>query len=123
MVCWLADVLPLTFWFPSAPDNPPTACVLTPMNSTIIIASWTAPDPPNGIIANYTVKYRPVRAVADYDPSLFEGMTNTNTGTNSAQLVATGLQEAVEYMFEISAINQVGEGPPLTCSQLTNEDS
>ena len=61
--------------------------------------------------------------MADYDPSLFEGMTNTNTGTNTAQLVATGLQEAVEYMFEISAINQVGEGPPVTCSNLTNEDS
>ena len=60
--------------------------------------------------------------MADYDPSQFENMTITNTGNDNAQFVAASLQEAVKYVFEISAINQVGEGPAVTCSQLTNED-
>ena len=60
--------------------------------------------------------------MADYDPSQFENMTTTNTGNDNAQFVAASLQEAVKYVFEISAINQVGEGPAVMCSQLTNED-
>ena len=82
-----------------------------------------SPDPPNGIIMDYAIQYRPVAAVADYDPSVLENVTMNTTGSDVREFEAGSLQEAVRYMFEISAINQVGEGPVVTWSMLTDEDA
>ena len=69
------------------------------------------PDPPNGDIANYTIVYRPVDAVADYDPSTLEGNTTSYTNADTTVLVAVGLQSAVLYSIQLAATNQIGTSP------------
>ena len=84
------------------------------------------PDPPNGDIANYTIVYRPVEAVADYDPSTLEGSMTRYTDANTAVLMAVGLQSAVLYSIQLAATNQVGTSPlnqDLKCTVLTEDDS
>ena len=83
------------------------------------------PDPPNGDIANYTIVYRPVEAVADYDPSTLEGNKTNYTDADTAVLVAVGLQSAVLYNIQLAATNQVGTSPfsqDLECTVLTQDD-
>ena len=95
------------------------------VTSTSFGVTWSAPDPPNGIIANYTIVYRPVEAVADYDPSTLEGSTTTYTESNTTMLVAVDLQPAVLYSIQLAATNQIGTGPfsqDLECTVLTGDD-
>ena len=83
------------------------------------------PDPPNGDIANYTIMYRPVEAVADYDPSTLEGITTNYTDANSTMFDAVDLQSAVLYSIQLAATNQVGTSPfnqDLECTVLTEDD-
>ena len=83
------------------------------------------PDPPNGDIANYTIVYRPVEAVADYDPSALEGNTTNYTDTDTMMIEAAGLQSAVLYSIQLAATNQVGTSPfsqDLKCTVLTEDD-
>ena len=83
------------------------------------------PDPPNGDIANYTIVYRPVEAVADYDPSTLEGSMTRYTDANTTVLMAVGLQSAVLYSIQLAATNQVGTSPfnqALECTVLTKDD-
>ena len=83
------------------------------------------PDPPNGDIANYTIVYRPVEAVADYDPSTLEGNTTRYTSANTTVLMAVDLQSAVLYSIQLAATNQVGTSPfsqDLECTVLTQDD-
>ena len=87
--------------------------------------AWRPPDPPNGDIANYTIVYRPVEAVADYDPSTLEGSTTRYTDANSTMFEAVGLQSAVLYSIQLAATNQVGTIPfsqDLQCTVLTQDD-
>ena len=95
------------------------------MTSTSLKVVWSSPDPPNGIIANYTIVYRPVDAVADYDPSTLEGSTTNYTEANTTMLVAVGLQSAVLYSIQLAATNQIGTSPfsqDLECTVLTEDD-
>ena len=83
------------------------------------------PDPPNGDIANYTIVYRPVEAVADYNPSTLEGNTTKYTDANSTMFEAVGLQSAVLYSIQLATTNQVGTSPfnqDLECTVLTEDD-
>ena len=108
-----------------APDSPPQGCVVIAMSSTSFGVSWMPPDPPNGDIANYTIVYRPVEAVADYDPSTLEGIMTNYTESNTTMLVAVNLQPAVWYSIQLAATNQVGTGPfsqDLQCTVLTEDD-
>ena len=109
----------------TAPDFPPQGCVAMEMSSTTFVVAWSSPDPPNGIIANYTIVYRPVDAVADYDPSTLEGSTTNYTEANTTMLMAVGLQSAVLYSIELAATNQIGTSPfsqDLECTVLTEDD-
>ena len=109
----------------TAPDFPPQGCVAIAMTSTSLKVAWSSPDPPNGIIANYTIVYRPVDAVADYDPSTLEGSTTNYTEANTTMLVAVGLQSAVLYSIQLAATNQIGTSPfsqDLECTVLTEDD-
>ena len=110
----------------TAPDFPPRGCVALPLSSTSFVVMWSSPDPPNGIIANYTIVYRPVDAVADYDPSTLEGSTTDYTGANTTMLTAVNLQSAVLYSIQLAATNQIGTSPftqDLDCTVLTEDDS
>ena len=109
----------------TAPDFPPQHCVAMEMSSTTFVVAWSSPDPPNGIIANYTIVYRPVDAVADYDPSTLEGTTTNYTEANTTMLMAVGLQSAVLYSIQLAATNQIGTSPfsqNLECTVLTEDD-
>ena len=83
------------------------------------------PDPPNGDIVNYTIVYRPVEAVADYDPSTLEGNTTSYTNANITMLMAVDLQSAVLYSIQLAATNQIGTSPfsqDLECTVLTDDE-
>ena len=106
----------------TAPDFPPQGCDATALTSSSFGVTWSSPDPPNGIIANYTIVYRPVDAVADYDPSTLEGSTTSYTEANTTMLVAVGLQL---YSIQLAATNQIGTSPfsqDLECTVLTEDD-
>ena len=95
------------------------------ITSTSFEVTWSAPDPPNGDIANYTIVYRPVDAVADYDPSTLEGITTVYTENDTTMLVAVNLQPAVQYSIRLAATNQIGTGPftqEFGCTVLTHDD-
>ena len=109
----------------SAPDFPPRGCVAVAVSSTSFGVTWSAPDPPNGDIANYTIVYRPVDAVADYDPSTLEGSTTNYTDADTTVLMAVDLQSAVLYSIQLAATNQIGTSPfsrDLECTVLTEDD-
>ena len=109
----------------TVPDFPPQGCVAMAMTSTAFGVTWSSPDPPNGIIANYTIMYRPVDAVADYDPSTLEGSTTSYTEADTTMLMAVGLQSAVLYSIQLAATNQIGTSPfsqDLECTVLTEDD-
>ena len=109
----------------TAPDFPPQGCVALLLSSTSFVVMWSSPDPPNGIIANYTIVYRPVDAVADYDPSTLEGTTTNYTDANTTMLMAESLQSAVLYSIQLAATNQIGTSPftqDLDCTVLTEDD-
>ena len=109
----------------SAPESPPRGCETIVVSSTSFGVTWSSADPPNGDIANYTIMYRPVEAVADYDPSTLEGSTTHYTDANTTVLMAVGLQSAVLYSIQLAATNQVGTSPfsqDLECTALTEDD-
>ena len=109
----------------SAPDFPPRGCKATALSSTSFRVMWSSPDPPNGDIANYTIVYRPVEAVADYDPSTLEGSMTRYTDANTTVLMAMVHQSAVLYSIQLAATNQVGISPfsqDLECTVLTQDD-
>ena len=69
--------------------------------------------------------YRPVDAVADYDPSTLEGSTTNYTNADTTVLVAVDLQSTVLYSIQLAATNQIGTGPfsqDLKCTVLTLDD-
>ena len=95
------------------------------LSSTSFGVTWFSPDPPNGDIANYTIMYRPVEAVADYDPSTLEGITTNYTDADTMMIEAVGLQSAVLYSVQLASTNQVGTSPfsqDLECTVLTQDD-
>ena len=109
----------------ATPAYPPQDFVVMACSSTSFKVSWSSPDPPNGIIFNYTIKYRPVDAVADYDPSTLEGTTTKYTEANVTMLKVNDLQSAVLYSIQLAASNHTGTSPfteDLKCTVLTEED-
>ena len=109
----------------SAPESPPRDCKATALSSTSFRVVWSSPDPPNGDIVNYTIVYRPVKAVADYNPSTLEGNTTRYTDANTTVLMAVDLQSAVLYSIQLAATNQVGTSPfsqDVQCTVLTQDD-
>ena len=86
---------------------------------------WSSPDPPNGDIANYTIVYKPVEAVADYDPSTLEGSMTRYTDADTEMFEAVSRQSAVLYSIQLAVTNQVGTSPfsqDLECTVLTEDD-
>ena len=111
--------------FCSAPDSPPRGCETIVVSSTSFGVTWSSADPPNGDIANYTIMYRPVEAVADYDPSTLEGSMTCYTDANTTVLMVVDLQSAVLYSIQLAATNQIGTSPfsqDLECTALTEDD-
>ena len=107
----------------SAPDSPPRGCKATALSSTSFGVTWSSSDPPNGDIANYTIMYRPVEAVADYNPSTLEGSMTNYTDADTEMFEAVGLQSAVLYSIQLAATNQVGTSPfSQECTVLTEDD-
>ncbi len=84
---------------PSAPGNFMLSMVLGLPNT--LSASWTAPDPPNGIISGYTIYCSTLSGLLP--PFVIIGL-NTSTRLE-------GLKAFTEYTCSISANTSAGEGP------------
>lgn len=67
--------------------------------------AWTRPtDPPSGAITGYNVRYRTVGAATWGAPIAVAGPDVLTT-------VVTGLTNGVDYEFEVTGVNGVGDGP------------
>ena len=69
---------------------------------TTVTLSWMSPDPPNGIITRYRVRYR---------ISGSSNNTSQDTTNNISMYTVTGLASITEYVFEVRAFTRVGSGP------------
>jgi LPXTG-motif cell wall-anchored protein len=73
-------------------------------NATASLA-WTRPqDPPSGPITGYHVRYRIVGAGT-------WGAPITVSGPDAVTTLVTGLSNGVDYEFEVTGVNGVGDGP------------
>ena len=81
-----------------------------------LMASWSPPDPTNGIITAYTVY---CRVVSDQG---FKAVRPTLTGSDSSVTIM-GLMPFTSYECYATANTSVGEGPPSNSDiAMTDED-
>ena len=81
-----------------------------------LMASWSPPDPTNGIITAYTVY---CRVVSDQG---FKAVRPTLTGSDSSVTIM-GLMPFTSYECYVTANTSVGEGPPSNNdTAMTDED-
>lgn len=80
----------------------PQSLTVEGISDTTVTLLWSSPDPPNGIITQYTVEYR--RTV----DTLF---TIFNLSNTTLIYMVTGLAVDTEYQFRLTAAIVVGNGP------------
>ena len=102
---------PSIFLFPpTAAPSAPQSHTITRLSSQSILVSWSAPDPPNGIIHDYEV-----RVVVGLSGQLFTNRTVSvsQENQNAPQFVTIdGLDlDRVRYLVTISARTGAGRGP------------
>ena len=72
------------------------------VTDTTVTLSWLPPDPPNGIITNYRIRF----SRSDNNDSQTQDTMN-----NISMYTVTGLDSNTEYTFEVRAFTRVGSGP------------
>ena len=80
----------------------PRSLMIVDVNKTTVTLSWMPPDPPNGIISQYQVRYPRIGS---------SGSESRNTMNNILMYTVTGLASNTEYTFEVRAFTRVGSGP------------
>ena len=80
----------------------PTSLMVVDVGDTTVTLSWMPPDPPNGIITDYRVRYRERGSNGG-----FMGQDLMNTSLTST---VTNLMMGTEYEFQIRAFTVVGVG-------------
>ena len=88
---------------PGAPRN----LNVTASSATTLRVTWGPPDPPNGILLNYTLTYA--------GPT---GDEVTLTTPNMEEVLMS-LEEFTMYIITVRASTSVGMGPPATFSIMT----
>ncbi|XP_065904893.1 uncharacterized protein [Dysidea avara] len=107
----------------------PCDIVATGVTQSSISLSWQRPDPPNGLITNYTVSY--IAMVTYFNQTTGElGTFSINNSTTVladdniilSSLNFTDLRLGTEYQFTIVAYTNVGPGPEAMISVSTLHD-
>ena len=88
--------------FPTGPTAPRSFMVVD-VGDTTVTLSWMPPDPPNGIITDYRVRYRRHGSTSDSD------YVAENVGTVLTYTV-TNLMTGTEYELQVRAFTVVGNG-------------
>ena len=81
------------------------------VNSSSVTLQWMPPEPPNGVITQYSI--------------LYNGINITNFGNNTLMDTIKGLSPDTVYVLQLRAHTVVGAGPPgsltfLTCKLSNN---
>ncbi|XP_022097251.1 proto-oncogene tyrosine-protein kinase ROS-like isoform X2 [Acanthaster planci] len=72
------------------------------VDNVSVIVEWLEPDPPNGLITHYNVRYWRI-----------EENNNSKTDVNLTELThrVTDLQAGATYLFQVQAVTSAGAGP------------
>ena len=94
------------------PTGAPFNCTSTNIQSISVNLNWAPPEISlqNGQLVKYNV----------YCSQIGRNYTNN---ASLLTLSVTGLSPYTSYSCDISAVNVVGEGPAITCSFTTEQDS
>ena len=99
-----------------APSGPPRDFNSTSISSTSVTLTWRRPETPNGIISEYTLTY------TNDTTSQSMKIPAVDDISHMYELVVMSLNEATDYMFELSATTGGGTGPNATLLRTTEED-
>ncbi|XP_065905772.1 receptor-type tyrosine-protein phosphatase F-like isoform X3 [Dysidea avara] len=108
----------------------PRDIISTNVTQSSIFLTWQRPDPPNGLIANYTVSYIAMvtyfnQTNGEMDIFTINNSTSVLADDNniSSSLNFTNLRHSTEYQFTIVAYTNVGPGPEAMISVSTLPDA
>ena len=75
------------------------------VNSSSVTLQWIPPEPPNGVIIQYSI--------------LYNGMNITSFGSNMLMGIIEGLSPDTVYVLQLRAHTVVGAGPSISITFLT----
>ncbi|XP_038066677.1 angiopoietin-1 receptor-like [Patiria miniata] len=75
---------------------------IQPLDNTSVILSWSEPDPPNGLILHYNIRYW---------RSGDMGTMQTDSNVTGRMHRVTGLEVGSTYQFQVRAVTSPGPGP------------
>ncbi|XP_065903762.1 protein sidekick-1-like [Dysidea avara] len=108
----------------------PRDIVATNVTQSSISLTWQRPDPPNGLITNFTVSYNAMETHFNQDTGQMDTFTVNNfTSVElsddkiSASLNLASLRPGTKYQFTIVAYTNVGPGPEAMISVSTLPDA
>ena len=99
-----------------APSGPPRDFNYTSISSTSVTLTWRRPDTPNGIISEYTLIYMNETDLQSRTIPALDDISHVY------EHVVMSLNEATDYVFELSATTGGGTGPNATLALMTEED-
>lgn len=85
---------------PDAPPKPSTS----KMNSTSLTITWYRPDPGDGSILNYKIKY------GKYGGNITGIVNSTSTGNSTQSIRLTGLEPYTRYIVTVIPVGSIGDG-------------
>ena len=88
------------------PSEPHTLEIFT-INSSSVTLQWTPPNPPNGVITQYSIQ--------------LNGTDIDDLSSNVLMYTIGGLSPDTVYVLLLSAHTIVGEGPPITITVVTDK--
>ena len=96
----LTDTCQLIFSVPSEPQ-----LEMVSVNSSSVTLQWSPPDPPNGVITQYSIQLNG---------------TDRDNLNNSVRMYTIGqLPSDTVYVLQLTASTSVGEGPPSSVTIIT----
>ena len=86
------------------PSEPRSLEIFT-IDSSSVTLQWTAPDPPNGVITQYSIQ--------------FNGTGVDDLNGNVLMYTIGGLLSDTVYVLQLTASTSVGAGPPSSVTVVT----
>ena len=77
------------------------------INSSSVTLQWSPPDPPNGVITQYSIQLNRTDRV--------------DLNSNVLMYSIGGLSPDTVYVLQLSAYTVIGEGPPITFTVITRK--